>query len=150
MDETLQEYFGGDAVAANMGMRIVELAPGHAIIEMPVDERHLNGMGIAHGAALFALADFCHAVASNAAGRVAVAIRCGISYFKAVQPGDLLTATGTERHAGGHIAEYDINIRNGAGDLVASMQGMVYRKKDTSAQALEARRAAESSGKNPT
>lgn len=146
MDETLQAYFDGDAVAAHMGMRIVEIAPGHAVIEMPVDGRHVNGMGIAHGAALFALADFCHAVASNAAGTVAVAIHCGISYFKAARPGDLLTATGNERHAGGPIAEYDINLRNGAGELVASMQGMVYRKKETVAQALEARRAAERNG----
>ncbi len=143
MDQTLQEYFGGDAVAANMGMRIVELAPGHAVVEMPVDAQHLNGMGIAHGAALFALADFCHAVAANAAGRVAVAIHCGISYYKAVHPGAVLTATATERHAGGPIAEYDINIRNEAGELVASMQGMVYRKRETVAQALEARREAE-------
>lgn len=143
MDETLQEYFGGDAVAANMGMRVVECGPGRAVIEMPIDGRHLNGLGIAHGAALFALADFCHAVAANASGRVAVAIRCGISFFKAVQPGAMLTATGTERHAGGPLAEYDINIRDEAGTLVASMQGMVYRKKETVAQALEARHAAE-------
>ncbi len=143
MDETLQEYFGGDAVAANMGMRVVECGPGHAVIEMPIDERHLNGLGIAHGAALFALADFCHAVAANASGTVAVAIRCGISYFKAVSPGALLTATGTERHAGGPLAEYDINIHDESGTLVASMQGMVYRKKETVAQALEARHAAE-------
>jgi acyl-CoA thioesterase len=143
MDETLKEYFAGDAVAAGMGMRILEAGPGRAVIEMPVDARHLNGMGIAHGASLFALADFCHAVASNAAGRVAVAIHCGISYFKAVQPGAMLIATGTERHAGGAIAEYDISIRDDAGDLVAAMQGMVYRKKDTIAQALEVRREAE-------
>ena len=143
MDDTLQEYFGGDAVAANMGMRVVECGPGRAVIEMTIDERHLNGLGIAHGAALFALADFCHAVAANASGRVAVAIRCGISFFKAVQPGAKLTATATERHAGGPLAEYDINIHDEAGTLVASMQGMVYRKKETVAQALEARHAAE-------
>ena len=141
MDETLQEYFAGDAVAANMGMRIVEVGPGRAVVEMPIDERHLNGLGIAHGAAYFALADFCHAVASNASGRVAVAIRCGISFFKAVSPGAVLTATATERHAGGPLAEYDINIHDAEGTLVASMQGMVYRKKETVAQALEAGRA---------
>ena len=143
MDDTLRDYFAGDAVAAGMGMRILEAGPGRAVIEMPVDERHLNGMGIAHGASLFALADFCHAVASNAAGRVAVAIHCGISYFKAVQPGAVLIATGTERHAGGPLAEYDINIRDDAGDLVAAMQGMVYRKKQSVAEAVEARREAE-------
>ncbi len=143
MEETLREYFAGDAVAVNMGMRIVEISPGRAVVEMPVDGRHLNGVGIAHGAAMFALADFCHAAASNAAGRVAVAIHCGISYYKAVHPGDLLTATGTERHAAGPIAEYDIAIRNGAGELVASMQGMAYRKKESVAEVLEARRAAE-------
>ena len=143
MDETLQEYFARDAVAANMGMRVVECGPGRAVVEMPVDERHLNGLGIAHGAAMFALADFCHAVASNAAGRVAVAVHCGISFFKAVPSGAKLTATAIERHAGGPLAEYDINIHDEAGELVASMQGMVYRKKETVTQALEARRAAE-------
>lgn len=129
-DKVLREYFRADAIAESLGMVILEGANGDAVVEMPVDGRHLNGMGHIHGASLFALGDFCLAVASNSHGTSAVAIRCGISYHRPVTAGETLRATAREKHFGKRIAEYEIEIRNSAGALVASMQGMVFRKGD--------------------
>ena len=64
----------------------------------------MNGINIAHGAAVFALADYAFAAASNSHGITAVALNVSISYIKAVECGAKLTATATEISANAKIA----------------------------------------------
>ena len=40
-----------------IGMRLVEVAPGHSVFEMEADERHWNPMGTLHGGVLCDIAD---------------------------------------------------------------------------------------------
>jgi acyl-CoA thioesterase len=96
---------------------------------MAVKPEHLNGVGICHGAAVFALADFVFAAASNSHGTVAVAINASISFIKAVKTG-VLTAEGREMSRNPKLATYRIDVKDETGDRVAIFQGMVYRKKD--------------------
>ena len=49
---------------------------------MPLDERHRNGMGHAHGGAIFALVDMTFATVSNAAGLYCVNAQTNISYLE--------------------------------------------------------------------
>ena len=86
-------------------------------------------MNIVHGGAIFTLADLVFAAASNSHGNVAVAINVTISYLKAAA-GGTLTAEAREVSRNRKLATYSIRIRDDSGDLVASFQGMVYRKKD--------------------
>ncbi|MEC8552318.1 MAG: hotdog fold thioesterase, partial [Pseudomonadota bacterium] len=55
-----------------LGMEIVEAGPDFAIVGMTLGARHLNGFGIAHGGALFALADTAFAHACNSDNVVTV------------------------------------------------------------------------------
>ncbi|BAI62072.1 phenylacetic acid degradation-related protein [Methanocella paludicola SANAE] len=127
--EDLKRFFDRDKFAEYNGIKLLEAADGHARSSMPVTPQHLNGLGIVHGGALFALADFTFAAASNSRGNVAVAINANISYMKAVSSG-LLFADAREISVNPKIGTYTIDVTNEAGDLLAVFQGMVYRKKE--------------------
>ncbi len=127
--EDLNRFFKRDKFAEYNGIRLLEAADGHARSSMEVTPQHLNGLGIVHGGALFTLADFTFAAASNSRGNVAVAINANISYVKAVSSG-LLFADAREISVNHKIGTYTIDVTNEAGDLLAVFQGMVYRKKE--------------------
>ncbi len=127
--EDLNRFFKRDKFAEYNGIRLLEAADGHARSSMEVTPQHLNGLGIVHGGALFTLADFTFAAASNSRGNVAVAINANISYVKAVSSG-LLFADAREISVNHKIGTYTIDVTNDAGDLLAVFQGMVYRKKE--------------------
>jgi acyl-CoA thioesterase len=123
------EFFQRDHFASKNGIVVVDISPGKAIARMEITKNHLNGVGTVHGGAIFSLADFAFALASNSYGQVSVAINVNISYFKPSSSG-VLTATAKEVSKGGRIASYSIEITDQESDLVALFQGMAYRKKE--------------------
>ena len=96
---------------------------------MKIKKHHLNAVGSVHGGAIFTLADYVFAVASNSHGTVAVAINVSISYLKAASKGSLF-AQADETAINPKLASYTVNVTNEQGDLIAIFQGMVYRKKE--------------------
>jgi acyl-CoA thioesterase len=128
MDRILQ-YLEKDRFARGIGIELIDVGSGRAKAKMEISKEHLNGIGIAHGGAIFTLADFVFAAASNSRDSVAVAINVSISYVKAVSGGTLL-AEAREISLNPKLATYTVDVRDGAGELVAIFQGMVYRKKE--------------------
>ncbi len=96
---------------------------------MALQPFHLNGLSIAHGGALFTLADFAFALASNSHGTVAVAVNASISIMKATTEGTLW-AEAREVSKNHRLGTYTVEIRDDAGDLVALFQGLAYWKSD--------------------
>lgn len=127
--EAIREFFKNDRFAEYVGIELLEISEGRAKARMELKEHHLNGVNIAHGAAIFALADLVFAVASNSHGNVAVAINVSISYLKAAT-GGALTAEAVEESRNAKLASYTVKIKDDDDNLVAIFQGMVYRKKD--------------------
>jgi acyl-CoA thioesterase len=123
-----RNFFADDAFAALLGMEFVEASEGSAAVRMKIGDVHLNSVGTVHGGVVFSLADAAFAVASNSHDQVAVAINASISYVKAAT-GGVLTARAVEQSLNPRLATYAIDVRDGEGDLVASFQGMVYRKR---------------------
>jgi len=128
--DVVKEYFKGDTFAKNRGIEIVDVSPGHARVKMPITPDHLNAMGIVHGAAVFAVADFAFAVASNSHKTLAVAISANICFVKAATEGTLF-AEAREESRNPKIASYSIRVSDEADETVAIFQGLVYRKKDS-------------------
>ncbi|MBQ2895388.1 MAG: PaaI family thioesterase [Oscillospiraceae bacterium] len=105
----------------HLGMRRRSLNKGNCSYEVTVEERHLNGGGIAHGGFLFTLAD-------NAAGLTAAYSERGlrdlvtqtatVHYIRAAQPGEHLVAEGRLVHGGRSTALVNVEIRNDAGKLL--------------------------------
>lgn len=67
-EETLkkvQERFKNDRFATDNGAVIEEVGEGYARCVMSLDEHHYNAVGSVMGGAVFTVADFAFAVASN-------------------------------------------------------------------------------------
>jgi acyl-CoA thioesterase len=88
----------------------------------------MNGARTVHGGAIFTLADFAFAVASNSHGTLAMGINTSVSFVKAATQGTLY-AEAKEQSKNPKLASYSVQISDDAGDTVAIFQGMVYRKK---------------------
>jgi acyl-CoA thioesterase len=127
--QAIWDFFKNDRFARHSGIELLEIGPGRAKARMKIEDRHLNGVDVVHGGAIFTLADLVFAAASNSHGTVAVAINASIWYVKAGKQGTL-TAEGREVSCNPKLAVYDIQVTDDAGELVAKFEGMVYRKKD--------------------
>jgi acyl-CoA thioesterase len=127
--EQLLKFSKKDKFADFVGIELLEASEGRARASMEIRDHHLNAVGIVHGAAIFSLADLVFAMASNSHGTVAVAINASISFLKAVSDG-VLYAEAVEVSRNPKIATYSIQVTDRKDELIATFQGMVYRKKD--------------------
>jgi acyl-CoA thioesterase len=76
---------------------------------------------------IFTVADYAFAVACNSHGTVAVAINVSISFLRPPE-GDVLVAEAAEMSRSRRLGTYDVKVRDGEGNMVATFQGMAYRK----------------------
>jgi acyl-CoA thioesterase len=125
----MREFFKGDRFAARNDIELVDAGLGRAVAKMTVQPHHWNGLGTVQGGAIFTLADFAFAVASNSHGTAAVALNVSITFMKATSTGTL-RADAREVSKNARVGVYAVEIRDDDGDLVAQFQGLAYRKKD--------------------
>ncbi|MCX7717394.1 MAG: hotdog fold thioesterase [Candidatus Sumerlaeaceae bacterium] len=124
----IKEFFiERDLFARHCGIELLEVGPGTAVARMALGEQHLNGLRMAHGGAIFTLADYTFAAASNSRGQAAVAVSVTISFVKAAGSG-VLRAEAREVSLSSRLGVYMIEVRDDAGELVAVFQGTAYRK----------------------
>lgn len=128
--DAVRELFRRDHFAHHSGIEMVSVSPGQAVARMLVRPHHLNGLGVVQGGAIFTLADFAFAAAVNGRGLVAVAIDVNIHYLKGPR-GGMLEATAREVALNPRLGSYLVDVRDDAGELVATFQGLAYRKKET-------------------
>jgi len=112
-----------DAASQGLGMRIVDIGPGYARLEMVVTEAMTNGHGMCHGGFIFALADSTFAFACNTYGERAVAAHCSITYLRPGTRGERLTAVARERARGGRSGLYDVQVTGADGAVLAEFRG---------------------------
>lgn len=117
-----EAMWSDDAASQALGMRIVEVGPGTATLEMTVRADMVNGHGIGHGGFTFTLADSAFAFACNSYNRRTVAQRCEVAYLAPTRLGEVLTATAVERCREGRDGVYDVVVRGPAG-VVAEFVG---------------------------
>lgn len=128
--ETVRRYFHErDHLAKHLGIELLDVGPGTATARMAIQPIHMNGADVVHGGAVFSLADFAFAAASNSHGILSLSINATISIVKAVEKGTL-TAVAKELSLNPKLATYMVTITDDVGDTVAIFQGMVYRKKE--------------------
>ncbi|MGH7561657.1 MAG: PaaI family thioesterase [Gemmatimonadales bacterium] len=109
-----------------LGLEAVEVEPARCVCRMTVREEMVNGLGVAHGAIVFALADSAFAFACNTHGRVTVSIENSITYPAAIQVGETLTAV-AEREAGSRrLGYYRVVVTSQEGRTVALFRGTAY------------------------
>lgn len=116
------EMFAADRASRDLGMELVDLGEGTAVVRMTIGPRMVNGHGIAHGGFVFMLADSAFACACNSGGVATVAAGADISFVAPAREGDVLTATAAERVAFGRSGIYDVTVRRGE-EVVAEFRG---------------------------
>lgn len=108
-----------DKLVSFLGMTIEEVSPDYARVSMPVTENHKNGMGVAHGGAIFALADAAFGAAANADRQYGVVnLVSSIEFLRPGKKGPLIGEARIVRE-GGHIISYDVKILDGEKNLIA-------------------------------
>jgi acyl-CoA thioesterase len=123
VDKMLDE----DKFSQWLGIEKVLAEQGHCILKMKIRGEMVNGFGIAHGGIAYSLADSALAFASNAYGRLSVALDCGISYPAAVNVGDELTCEAKEFSLTKSTGTYLIEVVNQKKQKVAFFKGTVFR-----------------------
>jgi acyl-CoA thioesterase len=116
--------FANDVASKDtMGMELVSVAPGRAVMRMAVRSLHLNGHQICHGGFIFTLADTTFAFACNSHNRNTVAAGCSIEFLKPAHAGDVLSCEGVEQMLQGRHGIYDMTVTNQRGEVVAMFRG---------------------------
>lgn len=115
----------GDAASQALGMRLVEVGPGRAVLAMTVRPDMVNGWDLAHGGIVAALADSAFAFACNSRGTVTVAAGFDVTFLRSARAGDELVAVAEERALDGRSGVYDVTVRvaGDAGRVVAEFRG---------------------------
>jgi acyl-CoA thioesterase len=127
--EALLRFFTNDRFAQRANIELLSVSPGQARAKMTLHPHHLNAYGTVQGGAIFTLADFAFAAASNSHGTVAVAINVSITYMKAAQTG-ALWAEARELSRNFKLGSYTVEVKDDQGELVALFQGLAYRKSE--------------------
>lgn len=128
--QAIKQFFATeDKFARHNGIKLLDVALGWAKVSMKIEPYHFNGAKTVHGGAIFTLADFAFAVASNSHGSMAMGINTSVSFVKAATKGTLY-AEATEQSLNAKLATYLVNVTDDDNAVVAIFQGMVYRKKE--------------------
>jgi len=126
-NRVVDKMLDGDKFSQWLGIEKILSDPGHCILKMKIREEMVNGFGIAHGGICFSFADSALAFASNAYGRLSVALECSISFPVAVNVGDELACEARELSLTNKTGTYLIEIKNQKNENVAFFKGTVYR-----------------------
>ncbi|MEI6306682.1 MAG: PaaI family thioesterase [Deltaproteobacteria bacterium] len=130
MKKIKQFFADADLFARHSGIELLDVGPGWAKASMKIEPYHYNGAKTVHGGAIFTLADFAFAVASNSHGTLAMGINTSVSFIKAATHGTLY-AEANEQARNPKLASYSVLVTDNVNDVVAIFQGMVYRKKES-------------------
>ena len=112
-------------------MKITVLSEGYAEAEMPLSENKLNGLDVAQGGAIYTLADFAFAGASNAnkEDRRCIGSASSINYIRP-GTGSKLKAVAKIIHAGRKTCLANVEVFNDQDKLIATctFQGFMLDK----------------------
>lgn len=112
-----------DAASRGLGMELVLVEPGHAVLAMTVKPSMVNGHELCHGGFIFMLADSAFAFACNTYNQITVAQQCAVTFIRPGKLGDKLRADAMEVSKSGRSGIYDITVTRQDGTVIAEFRG---------------------------
>jgi acyl-CoA thioesterase len=112
-----------DATNRGLGIQLISVEPGRAMLAMAVTETMVNWHNTCHGGFIYILADTAFGYACNSRNRRMVAQHCSITYLNPAQRGDRLTAHAIERQRAGRSGLYDVAVTREDGTPIAEFRG---------------------------
>lgn len=127
--EELNDFFGHDRFAEHIGCKIVEGSLDHGVAELVIEDHHRNALGNVMGGAIFTLADFALAMASNVGQNPSVSVASSVEYLSASR-GTKLIATCNADKSGRHLGFYTTEVTDDTGRRIALVTTTVFRETD--------------------
>ncbi len=119
--EVAREFFGRDVFATKTtGIVIDEVGDNYSKCSLKIEQKHLAANNQIMGGAIFTLADFAFAVASNDVDHFTATSTSNISYISMAKD-DTLIAECRAIKNGKRIAFFQTEVRDGLGNLVATV-----------------------------
>lgn len=117
-----------------MGFRLAEVSEGYAVVTVVPEERHYNGIGIAHGGLAATLLDSATGCAINTmmtAGRVFTTLEMKINYVRPIRGGGTVRCEARVIHVGTRTAYAQGRVIDEQGKLYAhgTATCMLFRAK---------------------
>ena len=128
-DRVREGMFRNDRPSKWLGMQILQVTPGQAVLQMTVRDEMLNGHDICHGGLITTLADSAFAFACNSYDELTVASGFTVDLLAPGRGGDVLTATCREVSKAGRTGVYDCEVVNQKGQRIAVFRGRSYTMK---------------------
>ena len=126
--DALRRQVENEPFAEELGLKLIDVAEGYALVEMECSKKMENIFQMTHGGAIFTLIDEAFEVSCNSHGTVAVALNVNITYHRAPSPESTLRAEAKEIAKTRRTGNYYITVKDEKGDLIASCQVLAYRK----------------------
>ena len=118
--DMVRERFSHDRFATVNGAVIEEIAEEYAKCSMRISDNHKNALGAVMGGAIFTLADFAFAVATNWQEQPVVSLDASITFLGKAK-GNILIAEAKKIRAGRRTCCYMVEITDELGSQVAHM-----------------------------
>jgi acyl-CoA thioesterase len=117
---SIDAMWEADAASRMLGMTVLSVAPGRAVVSMVVRDDMVNGWDLCHGGLIASLADSAFAVACNSRGHVTVASGFDITFLEPARLADRLVATAHETAVRGRSGLYDVTVARAGDDVVVA------------------------------
>ena len=121
--EVAEAMYQRDAASQALGVRLIEVSLGRAVVTMTVRADMVNGLDVCHGGLIFALADTAMAFASNSFNERAVAVHADIDWLNPARVGAVLTATAEQQIRRGRTAINDVTVIDETNTVIAVFRG---------------------------
>ena len=125
--EAMRQQVKQEPFARKLGLELIDVDEGYAVVEMVCTEEMENIFQMTHGGAIFTLIDEAFEISCNSHGTVAVALNVNITYHKAPSPESTLRAEAKEVAKTRRTGSYYITVKDGKDNLIASCQALAYR-----------------------
>ena len=122
----IRELHAADAIAATLGIELLDAGSDCVRLQMAVDDRHVGWHGRCHGGVLFTAADAAMSYVSNREPGVAFAVQASIDFLAGAELGDVVVIEGRETANTGRAAVLDATL-SVEGRVIAAFHGTTRR-----------------------
>jgi len=112
-----------EPIASLLKMKLVELSPGYAKIEMKLTPEHVNFNGFIFGGIIMSLADEAFAYGTNSVITPNVATQFNMHFIAGARVGDTLTAECKVVKSGKRVCISEMVVTDQDGKLIAKATG---------------------------
>jgi len=118
-----------DRLVQLLGIEIIDENEKFPSCQLKICKKHLNGVDYTQGGAIFTLADYAFAIASNTDQRLSLSINTTMNFFKATKENDILYTKTRELSRTKKLSVYEVEIYCEK-TLVATFTGTAYKVAD--------------------